>query len=162
MDIDSVQRAFGLSSLVLIVALVAVRLSRRLGLPSLLLYLGIGLLLGNRGVGLDFSNTVLTEQLGLAALVFILAEGGLTTRWTDVRPALGLGISLATVSVLVSIRWPAPECTCCWDRPWAWIGGPRCCGARCCPVPMPPPSSRCSAASGSNPGSAPPWNWNPA
>ena len=103
MELDTVQRAFGLSSLVLIVALVAVRLSRRLGLPSLLLYLGIGLLLGNRGLGLDFSNTLLTEQLGLAALVFILAEGGLTTRWTDVRPALGLGISLATVSVLVSI-----------------------------------------------------------
>src|SRR6195952_73068 len=103
MELDTVQRAFGLSSLVLIVALVAVRLSRRLGLPSLLLYLGIGLLLGNRGLGLDFSNTLLTEQLGLAALVFILAEGGLTTRWHDVRPALGLGISLATVSVLVSI-----------------------------------------------------------
>src|SRR6195952_1159970 len=103
MELDTVQRAFGLSSLVLIVALVAVRLSRRLGLPSLLLYLGIGLLLGNRGLGLDFSNTLLTKQLGLAALVFILAEGGLTTRWTDVRPALGLGISLATVSVLVSI-----------------------------------------------------------
>ncbi len=100
---DTVQRAFGLSSLVLIVALIAIRLSRRLGLPSLLLYLGIGLLLGNRGLGLDFSNTVLTQQLGLAALVFILAEGGLTTRWADVRPALGLGTALATVSVVVSV-----------------------------------------------------------
>jgi len=100
---DTVQRAFGLSSLVLIVALIAIRLSRRLGLPSLLLYLGIGLLLGNRGLGLDFSNTVLTAQLGLAALVFILAEGGLTTRWADVRPALGLGTALATVSVVVSV-----------------------------------------------------------
>lgn len=103
MELDTVQRAFGLSSLVLIVALVAIRLSRRLGLPSLLLYLGIGLLLGNRGLGFDFSNTVLTEQLGLGALVFILAEGGLTTRWSDVRPALGLGTALATVSVVVSI-----------------------------------------------------------
>ncbi|SDP24080.1 potassium/proton antiporter, CPA1 family [Nakamurella panacisegetis] len=103
MDLDTVQRAFGLSSLVLIVALVAIRLSRRLGLPSLLLYLGIGLLLGNRGLGLEFSNTILTEQLGLAALVFILAEGGLTTRWANVRPALGLGVALATVSVVVSI-----------------------------------------------------------
>ena len=35
--------------------------------------------------------------------MFILAEGGLTTRWENVRPALGLGISLATVSVVVSI-----------------------------------------------------------
>ncbi len=103
MDLDTVQRAFGISSLVVIVALVAIRLSRRLGLPSLLLYLGIGILLGNRGLGIDFSDTVLTEQLGLAALVFILAEGGLTTRWSDIRPALGLGSALATVSVVVSI-----------------------------------------------------------
>ena len=53
--------------------------------------------------GLDLTNTLLTEQLGFVALVFILAEGGLTTRWENVRPALGLGISLATVSVVVSI-----------------------------------------------------------
>ena len=52
---------------------------------------------------LDLTNALLTEQLGFVALVFILAEGGLTTRWENVRPALGLGISLATVSVVVSI-----------------------------------------------------------
>ncbi len=100
---DDVQRAFGLSSLLILAALIAIRLSRRLGLPSLLLYLGIGLLLGNRGLGLEFSDTRLTEQLGLAALVFILAEGGLTTSWANVRPALGLGTALATVSVVVSV-----------------------------------------------------------
>ena len=102
-----VQTAFGLVSLVLLIALIAVRWSQRLGLPSLLLYLGIGFLLGNRGLGIDFGATMattrLTEQLGLAALVFILAEGGLTARWADVRPALGLGVALATVSVVVSI-----------------------------------------------------------
>jgi cell volume regulation protein A len=103
MDQESVQRAFGLISVVLLLALVAVRLSRRLGMPSLLLYLGIGLILGNGVIGIPFDNTMLAEQLGLAALVFILAEGGLTTRWDNVRPALGLGISLATVSVVVSI-----------------------------------------------------------
>jgi cell volume regulation protein A len=77
--------------------------SRRFGLPTLLLYLGIGMLFGNAGLGIDFSNTLLTEHLGLAALVFILTEGGLTTRWANVRPALGLGVCLATVSVVVSI-----------------------------------------------------------
>ena len=103
MDQETVQRAFGLVSVVLLLALVAVRLSRRLGMPSLLLYLGIGLILGNGAIGIQFNNTIMAEQLGLAALVFILAEGGLTTRWENVRPALGLGISLATVSVVVSI-----------------------------------------------------------
>src|SRR6478735_10696068 len=103
MDLGTLERAFGLTALVLVLALLAIRLSSRLGTPSLLLYLGIGLALGNGGAGIEFSNTLLTEQLGLAALVFILAEGGLTTRWENVRPALGLGISLSTVSVAVSI-----------------------------------------------------------
>jgi cell volume regulation protein A len=81
----------------------AVRVSIRLGLPSLLLYLGIGVVLGEAGFGIRFDNPGLTQSLGLAALVMILAEGGLTTRWSAVKPALGRGIALSTVSVVVSI-----------------------------------------------------------
>lgn len=102
-DLSTPEGAFGIASLVLLLALIAVRLSRRIGMPSLLLYLGIGFVLGIDAFGLDLTNPLLTEQLGFVALVFILAEGGLTTRWENVRPALGLGISLATVSVVVSI-----------------------------------------------------------
>ena len=75
----------------------------RLGLPSLLLYLGIGILLGESVLGIQFSDAPLTESLGLAALVLILVEGGLTTRWAAVRPSLGVGIALSTVAVAVSI-----------------------------------------------------------
>ena len=50
-------------------------------MPSLLLYLGIGLVFGVDTLGIDLDNTLLTEHLGFVALVFILAEGGLTTRW---------------------------------------------------------------------------------
>src|SRR6478735_7310530 len=104
LDVSTPEGAFGIASLVLLLALIAVRLSRRLGMPSLLLYLGIGMVLGIDSLGIvDLSNPLLTEQLGFVALVFILAEGGLTTRWDNVRPALGLGISLATVSVVFSI-----------------------------------------------------------
>ncbi|MEO7124964.1 MAG: potassium/proton antiporter [Nakamurella sp.] len=94
---------FGLFALILILAVIAVRISRRFGLPTLLLYLGIGMLIGNRAFGVDFSDPWLTEHLGLAALVLILTDGGLTTRWANVRPSLGLGASLATVAVVVSI-----------------------------------------------------------
>src|SRR6478735_322644 len=103
MYLDTPEGVFGIASLVFILALIAVRLSRRLGMPSLLLYLGIGMVLGIDALGIDLENTLLTEQLGFVALVFILAEGGLTTRWENVRPALGLGVSLATISVVVSI-----------------------------------------------------------
>jgi potassium/hydrogen antiporter len=93
----------GIGAAVLLVAVLAVRVSVRLGLPSLLLYLAIGLLLGESGLGIRFDNAALTQSLGLAALVLILTEGGLTTRWDAVRPALWVGISLSTVAVGVSI-----------------------------------------------------------
>ncbi|WP_028933011.1 potassium/proton antiporter [Pseudonocardia spinosispora] len=99
----SPETVLGVGSAIVLLSVVAVRASVRLGLPSLLLYLGIGVLLGESVLGFQFSNAQLTESLGLAALVLILAEGGLTTRWSDVRPALTVGISLSTVAVAVSI-----------------------------------------------------------
>jgi potassium/hydrogen antiporter len=93
----------GAGAAVLLVAVLAVRVSVRLGLPSLLLYLAIGLLIGESGLGLRFDDAHLTQALGLAAIVLILAEGGLTTRWEAVRPALWLGLTLSTVGVAVSI-----------------------------------------------------------
>jgi len=99
----SLEAVLGVGAAVVLLAVVAVRVSVRLGLPSLLLYLGIGVLLGESVLGFQFSNVELTESLGLAALVLILIEGGLTTRWVDVRPSLNIGISLSTLAVVVSI-----------------------------------------------------------
>jgi NhaP-type Na+/H+ and K+/H+ antiporter len=92
-----------LGSLVIIAAIVAVRVAHRSGLPSLLLYLALGLLLGESGFGIHFDDPQLAETLGLAALVLILAEGGLTTRWPDVRGSVPAAISLAIVGSAVSI-----------------------------------------------------------
>jgi cell volume regulation protein A len=88
---------------VLLLAVLAVRLSTRLGLPSLLVYLAIGLLIGEAGLGIQFSDAPLTAELGIAGLVLILAEGGLTTRWSVIRPVLSWGIALSTVAVAVNI-----------------------------------------------------------
>ncbi|MBV9143906.1 MAG: potassium/proton antiporter [Pseudonocardiales bacterium] len=99
----AVELALGAGAAVLLLAVLAVRISTRLGLPSLLLYLAIGLLLGESGLGIEFSNAPLTAAAGIAGLVLILAEGGLTTRWSVVRPALARGIALATVAVVANI-----------------------------------------------------------
>jgi cell volume regulation protein A len=88
---------------VLLVAVAAVRLSTRLGLPSLLVYLGLGLLIGESGLGIQFEDVTLTRTLGFAALIVIIAEGGLTARWSTLRPVLGVSLTLATVGVAVSI-----------------------------------------------------------
>src|SRR6476659_5435363 len=81
----------------------AVRVSAAAGLPSLLIYLGMGLALGDAGLGIRFSDASLAQALGFAALIVILIEGGLSTTWAEVRPSMGLGLLLATVGVGVSV-----------------------------------------------------------
>lgn len=84
-------------------AVLAVRMSSRAGLPSLLVYLLMGVALGEAGLGVGFENAELAHALGFGALAIILAEGGLTTNWADARPAMRMGLSLATVGVLISV-----------------------------------------------------------
>ncbi len=88
---------------VTLLAILAVRLSSRAGLPSLLLYLLMGVGLGDVGIGVTFHNAELAHALGFAALALILAEGGLTTSWDSVKPSMRLGLSLATLGVAVSV-----------------------------------------------------------
>ncbi|HYO39092.1 MAG TPA: potassium/proton antiporter [Nocardioidaceae bacterium] len=90
-------------AVVMLVAILAVRVSVRAGLPSLLVYLLMGVLLGEAGLGVQFEDADVAHALGFAALVLILAEGGLTTQWQEIRPAMRLGVSLATLGVAVSV-----------------------------------------------------------
>jgi len=102
-DADQLDSFLLVGSVVTILAILAVRVSTRAGLPSLLLYLLIGAVLGEAGLGVQFEDVQLAHALGLGALVVILAEGGLTTKWREIRPVLPLGVSLATVGVAVSV-----------------------------------------------------------
>jgi potassium/hydrogen antiporter len=90
-------------AVVMLVAILAVRLSVGAGLPSLLFYLFMGVLLGEAGFGIGFEDANIAHALGFAALVVILAEGGLTTQWSEIKPSMGMGAALATVGVAVSI-----------------------------------------------------------
>ncbi|MFF5172102.1 potassium/proton antiporter [Micromonospora sp. NPDC000089] len=92
-----------LGAAVLLVAVGAVRFSTRLGVPSLLVYLALGVAIGEAGLGIRFDDVELTRVLGFCALIVIIAEGGLTARWSTLRPVLGLAAALSTVGVLVSI-----------------------------------------------------------
>ncbi|MFE9652175.1 potassium/proton antiporter [Micromonospora sp. NPDC006431] len=92
-----------LGAAVLLVAVGAVRVSTRLGVPSLLVYLALGVAIGEAGLGIRFHDVELTRVLGFSALIVIIAEGGLTARWSTLRPVLGMAAALSTVGVLVSI-----------------------------------------------------------
>lgn len=92
-----------LAGAVLLLAVVAAVATQRLRLPLLITFLGLGMLLGSEGLGgIDFDDAELTRWIGIAGLVLILFEGGLTTRWTDLRPVLWPTLALSTAGVAVT------------------------------------------------------------
>lgn len=102
-DVHQLDTFVLVGSAVTFLAVIAVRLSSGVGLPSLLVYLLMGVVLGEAGLGIGFEDAQLAHALGFGALAIILAEGGLTTNWRDARPAMRMGLSLATVGVVVSV-----------------------------------------------------------
>ncbi|MFI6089140.1 potassium/proton antiporter [Streptomyces sp. NPDC051218] len=104
MTVHDLNQLLLICSLVLLVAVAAVRISSRSGLPSLLLYLGIGIAIGQDGIGnVTFNNAELTQVIGYAALVVILAEGGLGTKWKEIKPALPAAAVLSLAGIAVSV-----------------------------------------------------------
>ena len=83
--------------------LLASLLAVRLRVPSLALFLGVGMLVGTDGLGwIDFNDYKLERTIGVIALALILFEGGLTAGFAEIRPVLMPAISLATVGTLIT------------------------------------------------------------
>jgi potassium/hydrogen antiporter len=90
-------------SILLLLSIVAWKVSSRLGIPALLLFLVIGMLAGSDGPGgIYFDDALAAQSVGIVALAFILFAGGLETDWKTVRPALGAALSLSTLGVLLT------------------------------------------------------------
>lgn len=125
MDADSLGRWLLVGSVVLLLAILAVRVTLAMGLPSLLLYLAMGLVLGDSGLGVRFDNASLAQALGFAALVVILIDGGLSTKWSHARSSMGAGLLLATVGVAASVAVVALLCHALLGMDWpeAWLVG---------------------------------------
>ena len=103
-DVHQLDLFLLVGAVVTLAAILAVRVSAGAGLPSLLIYLLIGVFLGEAGpFAIPFEDAQLAHALGFGALAIILAEGGLTTDWREMRPSIRLGVSLATVGVAVSV-----------------------------------------------------------
>lgn len=88
---------------VLMASIAAARTAHRIGLPSLLLFLAVGVILGEDVIGLEFDDAQLAQSLGTAGLAVILVEGGLTSQWADVRRLLAPAGVLATAGVAISV-----------------------------------------------------------
>ena len=91
------------AGLLLTGGLAASLMAGRIRLPGLVLFLGLGMLVGSDALGwIDFSDYHLAETIGVIALALILFEGGLTAGWDDIRPVLRPALSLAIVGTLVT------------------------------------------------------------
>lgn len=88
---------------ILFISVYASKISEKIGLPLLLVFLGFGMLLGSEGiVGIEFDNPHLAQAVGTIALVFILYNGGLNTKFERIQSVMVSGILLATIGVLLT------------------------------------------------------------
>lgn len=92
-----------LGSLLLFLSIIASKTSFKLGIPTLILFLVVGMLAGSDGPGgIFFNDFKVAQLLGVVALNFILFSGGLETKWESIKPILWQGISLSTIGVLIT------------------------------------------------------------
>jgi cell volume regulation protein A len=90
-------------SLLLFISILASKTSGKLGIPVLVMFLAIGMLAGEGGIGVvNFNNPEVAQALGAVSLAFILFSGGLDTRLQSIRPVLARGIALSTVGVFLT------------------------------------------------------------
>lgn len=91
------------SSGLILISLAIAKISDNFGVPTLLLFLVVGMLAGSEGLGgIEFSDVGLARSIGTIALVLILFAGGLDTKWSSVRPVLREAGILATAGVLAT------------------------------------------------------------
>ena len=90
-------------SILLIACIVSSKVSDRFGIPSLVVFLAVGMLAGSDGLlGLSFDNRQIAQDVGTIALIFILYAGGLDTNLKSIRPVMINGIILATLGVVLT------------------------------------------------------------
>ncbi len=92
-----------IGSILLFISIVVGKTSYKFGVPTLLLFLIIGMLAGSDGIGgIYFDNPKLAQFIGIVALNFILFSGGLDTQLSYVKPVIKQGLSLSTIGVFIT------------------------------------------------------------
>lgn len=92
-----------MGSILLFISIIVGKTSYRFGVPTLLLFLAIGMLAGSEGIGgIRFDNPGAAQFIGVIALNFILFNGGLETSFTEIKPIIREGLVLSTFGVLLT------------------------------------------------------------
>lgn len=86
-----------------IISILANKVSGRLGVPSLLIFILVGMLAGSEGPGgIQFDNPFIAQSIGVVALSLILFSGGIDTRWSEVKPVFSKALALSTAGVAIT------------------------------------------------------------
>src|SRR5699024_1969061 len=92
-----------IGSILMLISILAGKTSYKLGVPTLILFLFVGIMAGSEGIGgIEFDNANLANTIGVIALNIILFSGGLGTRWKAVKPIVYKGGMLATFGVFLT------------------------------------------------------------
>ena len=91
-----------IGSLIWFVSIVLSKTGYRFGVPVLLVFLLVGMMLGVDGLGISFDNYKYAQIIGMVALAIILFTGGMDTKFSDVKPILVPGVVLSTIGVLLT------------------------------------------------------------
>jgi len=86
----------------MLAGIMAGKVGTRFGVPALLLFLITGMIFGSAGLGIQYNDAGHTQFIGMIALTVILFFGGLETKFAEIRPILGPGITLSTLGVLLT------------------------------------------------------------
>lgn len=97
------ENIFLIGSILVFTAILVSKTGNKYGVPSLLIFLLVGMLFGSDGLGLVFDNYNLAQFLSIVALCVILFTGGLETKFKEIKPVTGPGIVLSTVGVLLTV-----------------------------------------------------------
>ncbi|MCK9431784.1 MAG: potassium/proton antiporter [Candidatus Omnitrophica bacterium] len=90
-------------AVLILLSVISSKVSDRIAVPALLLFLAIGILAGSEGLGIIyFDNYKITKSIGVIALVLILFSGGLGASWKSVKPLFPAGFMLSTFGVLIT------------------------------------------------------------
>jgi len=91
------------ASVLVLFALLSTRIGARFGVPSLLLFLLLGMVAGADVLGLKFEDYEMAESIGHFAMTIILFYGGFSTNLSDIKPVLKQGLLLSTLGVLLTM-----------------------------------------------------------
>ena len=93
-----------IGSVLLFLSIIAGKTGFKLGVPVLLLFLGIGMLFGSDGLGIvQFDNPDGAQFIGVIALSIILFSGGMDTKYAEIKPIWAQGVTLATAGVFLTM-----------------------------------------------------------